>query len=154
MKMAMSMVIDCTPRELWPWLDDPEKLKQWMKGVLEVRSTSPGPRRKGSTAVCVIQEGGRPVEYRETFLEYEPERHLKLRMEGGRMKTIVIDVEYTLEELGRGTRLDYGFACELPGPMLKLFGPLMQVFARMQVRRFFKKLKSLAEGGASVATSA
>jgi carbon monoxide dehydrogenase subunit G len=153
MKISTSMVVGCTPHELWPWLDDPEKCKQWMKGLLEVRSTSAGPRGKGSTAVCVIQEGGRPVEYQETFLEYEPERRLKLRIEGGRLKTVAIEVDYKLEDLGRSTRLDYELQCELPSAMLKLFSPLMLTFARMQMRRFFKKLKSLAEEGARLAAS-
>jgi carbon monoxide dehydrogenase subunit G len=148
MKMNMSQVFECSPRELWPWLDDPERCKRWMKGLLEVRQTSRGPKGKGTTAIMVIQEGGKPVEYEETILEYEPERRFKLRMVGGCLKTMAIEVDYTLEDLGSRTNLHYEFACESQSTLLKLFGPIFGIFARMQVKRFFRTLKGLAEGGA------
>jgi carbon monoxide dehydrogenase subunit G len=153
MKMNMSQMFECSPHELWPWLDDTERCKQWMKGLLEVRQTSPGPKGKGTTAIMVIQEGGKPVEYQETILEYERERRFKLRMVGGCLKTMAIEVDYELEDLGNRTNLHYAFTCESDSKMLKLFGPLFGIFARMQVKRFFKTLKRLAEDRNALATS-
>jgi len=153
MKLSMSQVIACPPEALWPWLDDPERCKQWMKGLLEVRPTSSGPRRKGYTAVLVIREGGRPVEYEETILEYEPARRFKLRMVGGCLKSSAIEIDYKLEDLGARTRLDFELVCDSQSFVLKLVGPLFGMFARMQLRRFFKRLKELAEGRAVLATT-
>ena len=153
MKIAMTQVFECSPEALWPWIDDPERCKQWMKGLLEVRPTSTGPRRKGYTAVLVIQEGRKPVEYQETILEYETARRFKLRLVGGCLKSSAIEVDYKLEDLGARTRLDYEMACDSQSFALKLIGPLFGLFARMQLRRFFKRLKDLAEGRAQLAAT-
>jgi len=153
MKLNTELVIDRSPEALWPWLDDPERMKQWMKGLIEVRATSPGPRGAGSTAIVVIREGRRDVEYEETFLEYRPGRRLKLRMLGGRLKTMAIEVDYELHDLGGKTRLAYELACDLQGPMLKLMSPLFGFFARMQLRRFFRRLKELAEDEGRLVTT-
>jgi carbon monoxide dehydrogenase subunit G len=153
MKMTMTQMIQCSPEALWPWLDDPERCKQWMKGLIEVRPTCSGPRRKGYTAVLVIQEGGKPAEYEETILEYERARRFKLRMVGGCLKNAAIEVDYKLEDLGGRTQLEYEFSCESQSFFLKLLGPLLGVFARMQVKSFFKNLKKLAENEGGLATS-
>ena len=153
--MAASTVIDCSARELWPWLDDLEHRKQWMKGLCEVRSTSRGPRRKGSTSVCVIEEGRTKVELNETALEYEPERRVKLRMEGAspQSRRMAIEVEFELTERGRRTQLDLEIAYGESGWIAGWLGPLIRFLARIQMRVFLKKLKDLAEGKGGVTAS-
>jgi carbon monoxide dehydrogenase subunit G len=154
MKLAMSTEIDCTPRELWLWLDDPERRKQWMNGVSAVRNTSRGPRRRGSTSVCVIQEGRTKVEYTETVLEHDPERRTKLRMEAGRGRELVVEVDFKLANLGRRTRLDLELEYATTSFVFTWLGPLIRMLARVQMRALVKRLKDLAEGKARVAASA
>lgn len=154
MKMNYSGVIEVPPEALWPWLDDTEKCKQWMKGLLDVKQTSPGPKRKGTTAILLIQEGGKPAEYQETILDYEPNKRFKMSMIGGCLKNTVMTVDYKLDDLGGRTRLDYECSAEMAGgSWLKLLAPVFMIFARMQVRSFFKKLKRLAESGPEAATA-
>jgi carbon monoxide dehydrogenase subunit G len=146
MKLNYSAVIEVPPEALWPWLDDPEKCKQWMRGLLDVKQTSPGPKRKGTTAIMLIQEGGRTAEYQETILEYEPNKRFKLSMAGGCMKDTVLVIDYKLEDLGNRTRLDYECSAEMKGrAWLKLLAPVFMIFGRIQMKSFFKKLKRLAE---------
>jgi hypothetical protein len=33
-KMTVSVEIDKSPAELWPWLEEPEKIKQWVGWLL------------------------------------------------------------------------------------------------------------------------
>lgn len=146
MDVKHSEVVRCSPGALWPWIDDPERSKQWLRGLEEVRPITSGPRRAGHRAVLRIREGRRVSEYTQTLLEYEPEKRFKLRMEGGCLRGMVMVVDYTLVDLGDGrTRLDYVCAAETKG-LYRLFGVLFAVFGRMQVRSFFRGLKRLAEG--------
>jgi carbon monoxide dehydrogenase subunit G len=153
MKINLEHTIDCSPEALWPWIDDPERCKQWMKGLVEVRPTSPGPRRAGSTAVLVIKEGGRETEYQETILEYEPAKRFKLRMVGGGLKNTAVDVDYVRHDLGGRTRLEFEVACELQSTFIKLMSPLFGLFARMHAKSLFKKLKRLAENQGGLAST-
>ena len=153
MRVKLEQTIGCSPEALWPWIDDPERSKQWMRGLVEVRPTSPGPRRKGSTAVVVIQEGRRSAEYDETILEYEPARRLKLRLVGGSFRGTGLEIDYKLDDLGGRTRLEYECGCELQNKVLAFFAPLFGVFARMQARSFFRKLRKLAESDSELAAT-
>ncbi len=42
MKMTHSDTFHCSPQQLWPWIDDDEKSKQWLKGLEEVRPVTSG----------------------------------------------------------------------------------------------------------------
>ena len=152
MKMNYSTVIEVPPEALWPWLDDPEKCKQWMKGLIEVRQTSPGPKRKGTTAILLIQAGRKPAEYQETILEYEPNKRFKMSVIGACQKNLTMTSDYKLDDLGGRTRLDYEWTAEMSG-FMKLLAPLFMIFGRLQTRSFFKTLKRLAESEPQTATA-
>lgn len=146
MKLRHSMELDCTPAALWPWIDDPERCKQWLKGMEDVRPVSTGPRREGWKAKVFIREGGRLSEYDETILAYEPNRRFRIKMEGGCLRGGSIVVDYALVDLGGRTRLDYECDAQMSG-FFRIFAPLFAIFGRMQLEAFFRKLKELAEGG-------
>lgn len=148
MKVVHSETFRCPPRVLWSWIDDPEKSKQWLRGLEEVIPLTPGPKRAGSRATLRIREGRRLSDYEQTLLDYEPERRFHMTMAGGCLRGAVIDVDYQLTELGDGgTRLDYACFAETKG-LFRIFGFLFAVFGRLQLRSFFRKLKQLAEGEA------
>jgi carbon monoxide dehydrogenase subunit G len=147
MKMTHSETIRCTPEALWPWLDDAEKSKQWLRGLEEVRPTASGPKRPGYTAKLMIREGGKLQEYDETILEYEPNRRFKMKMTGGCLKGTEMLVDYQLVDIGDGrTRLDYECEALSDRFVMKLLGPLFMIFGRMQAKSFFRTLRKLAEG--------
>ena len=66
---------------------------------------------------------------------------------GGIPKDTKINVDYRLADLNGRTRLDY--VCKLEGPppgfFMRLFMPVGAFFARVQLKGFMKKLKSLVE---------
>ena len=148
MRIDYSMELSCTPDQVWPYLEDPELQKQWMKGLLENQSTSEGPTRVGSTFRMRIKEGSRTADYEGQVTAYEKQRHLGIRMWGGGLpKDTAIVVDYRLADLNGRTRLDY--VCQLQGPppglFMRLMMPLGAMFARMQLKSFMRKLKSLVE---------
>ena len=144
MRIDATATIDVPPAALWPWIDDPGRCKQWMKGVLDYVPDAPGPLRPGSTATMRVREGGKAAEYRLRILERVPPEHLSLEISGGSFRGMKMLVDYRLVDLGGRTRLDYSAGCETKGA-LRLLAPLLSLFARMQVRTFFRALKRLAE---------
>lgn len=146
MKVTTSTVFECAPSELWRWIDEPDRCKQWLRGLEDVQPVSTGPKRPGHETKLFIREGRRLQEYLQTIVEHVPERRFKMRMQGGCLGGSTMTVDYVLVDLKDGrTRLDYECSAEMKG-VLRLFAPFFAVFGRMQVRSFFKKLKELAEG--------
>ena len=148
MKVETNVEIACPPEALWPWLVEPERMKQWLKGLLEVRPLGAPVPRQGAEFELVIREGGRTETYREKIVEFEPQRRLAIELSGGCWKESTMSVEYVLEDLGSRTRLDYRMNADFRGWM-KLLVPLFGIFGCMQLRSVLRKLKSLAESSAS-----
>ena len=146
MRIAKTVEIACAPEQLWPFLDEPEKQKRWMKGLLANEQT--GPRGVGSTFRMTIQEGRKAAEYQGEVTAYDPPRHLAVRFGGGAFpKGMCMHVDYRLvPQVGR-TRLDY--VAEAGGARLpwvfRLLMPLLQLFSRLQLNSFLRTLKRLAE---------
>ena len=59
MRTARSILIECSPEHLWPFVEEPDLQKLWMKGLLANELTSEPPAREGSTFQLRIREGGR-----------------------------------------------------------------------------------------------
>jgi carbon monoxide dehydrogenase subunit G len=145
MRIAKTVEIACAPEQLWPFLDEPEKQKLWMKGLLE--SEHNGPRGVGSTFRMKIQEGRKAAEYQGEVTAYDPPRHLAVRFGGGALKGMCMGVDYRLTPVDGRTRLDYVAGADascLPWG-LRLLMPLVQLFGRLQLRGFLRTLKRLAE---------
>ncbi len=142
-----STLIDCTPEQLWPWLEEPDKQKQWMKGLLENVSTSEGPTRVGSTFRMTIQEGRRVAEYEGEITNYDLHHRLSVKMWGKALRGVEIYVDHQLQDLGGRTRLDYISSADASGAgfFMKLMLRLYKIFGMAQLKRFMKTLKHLAE---------
>jgi carbon monoxide dehydrogenase subunit G len=151
MRIERVTEIACTPERLWPFLHEPEKQKLWMKGLLENTPTGEGSGGPGSTFRMKIKEGGRVAEYDGEVTAIDPPRHLAVRIWGGGFPTgMVMHVEYRLTGLDGRTRLDYAAWSDTGrcGLFLRLLMPLFQLFGRIQLAGFLRKLKKLAEAPA------
>jgi hypothetical protein len=148
MKLVCSTEFACAPERLWSFLDEGEKRKLWMKGVLEDVETSSGPRGTGSTFRMKIKEGGRVGVYDGEVVAYDPPRHLGVKLTGPAFRDSAMFVHYRLADLGARTHLDYEASIETKGWM-KILGPLFVLFGRLQLKSFFRTLKALAEAPAA-----
>ena len=133
---------------IWPYLEDPDKIRQWMIGVVEDRPTSEGPTRVGSTFEMDIKEGRKIVTYKGEVTKYEPPRLMGVKLVGGcGKKPMAMDVDYDLTDLGGGrTRLDYACRCEVSSSFVfKLMAPLFKLMGRSMIKKFMRKLRGLVE---------
>ncbi|MCA8943230.1 MAG: SRPBCC family protein [Planctomycetes bacterium] len=143
-----------SPEAVFPFLEDSDKVKQWMIGVLEDRPTSEPPTRVGSTFEMDIKEGGKVVTYQGEVTKYEKNQLMAVRLVGGCGKTpMTMHAEYALSRKpGGGTRLDYTCTAEMPtGFLFKLMAPLFRIFGRVMVKKFMKNLRGLVDGNAMAA---
>jgi len=147
MRIVYAAIIECAPAQLWPWLEDPERQKRWMPGLLDNEPTTPGPARVGSTFVMTIQEGRRVISFTGEITNYAPYRHLGLRLWTGARQEIEIATDYKMQDLGSRTRLDYTATVDVTtaGLFVRSLAPAFRLIGTARLRRSMKILKQLAE---------
>jgi len=145
MRTEYGIEVNCPPARLWPYLEEPDKQKLWMKGLLENVATSTQQTGVGATFKMKIKEGGKIAEYFGEVLKYERNKLLGIKLWGGPLKDMEVFVDYTLIDLNGRTQLDYLAIMEIKGLMMKIFSPLFKAFSMMQLKSFFKTMKRLAE---------
>ena len=146
MKMTYSDTFNCSPQQLWPWITDDEKSKQWLEGLERVEPKSSGPKRPGYEMKSFIREGRKLSEYDMTVLAYEPNRLYQVKSVGGCGKGATFVCEYQLVDLQEGrTRVDFAWEIHTTSKLMKLFGPLFMLFGKKMLKRFLRKLRALAE---------
>ncbi len=111
MKLEHQIEIDCPPSVVWIWLDEPERQKQWMKGLVGNELTSGEHGRVGAAFRMRIKEGRRITEMDGELEHFDRPREMRIRLWGGSMKLQKDEgmvVTYTLTELaGDRTRVSY-----------------------------------------------
>jgi uncharacterized protein YndB with AHSA1/START domain len=149
-EIVYSRTFACRPADLWPWLTESDKLKQWLHGTESHRYLTDGPVVRGTKFEMGIKEGGRVSQYAGEVLACEPRRLLRIVMRGGcGPKPMEMEVEYRLTDEGRATRVDY--ACRMkmpPGFLWKLMGWIGRGAARLMLKKFFATLASKVEATA------
>jgi uncharacterized protein YndB with AHSA1/START domain len=145
MKIELSREFACTPEQLWPYLNEPDKIVLWMKGLEGLIPDRPGPVQVGSTYTLKIREGGRIREFREEITALDPPRHIALQLSGGSLpQGNVMEVDYRVGGADGRTRVDYLCSCEMKG-IYRLMAPLGTAMARRQVGGFFDALERLLQ---------
>ncbi len=151
MRIEYRIEMRCTPRQLWPFLDEADKQQQWLTTLIDFVPTSTNPRAVGSTFDLRVREGRRISHYEGRINAYDPPKHLGVSFWGGVFQPgMVMCVDYRIAELPTGCRLEYYAEIdieELRGPR-KLAIPLARVFAFFQLRYFMRNLKRVAEAAA------
>jgi uncharacterized protein YndB with AHSA1/START domain len=155
MRIETTDTVRCSPQILFSWITEPDKQKQWMKGLISNTPTN-STTGLGSTFRLVIQEGRKTAEYDGDTTAYEAPSLVEIRMWGGNFpKGMIMRVTYRLTEVGEGTRLDYLLNVEGQkfSWLTRLLLILAKIFSRMQLRSFLKKLRTLAEAEAALGTT-
>ncbi|MBK8025330.1 MAG: SRPBCC family protein [Chloroflexi bacterium] len=143
---AHEIVIDRSPSEVFTWLDDPQKARQWVPGLVDIQPITPGGSRAGAKARHVYRENGRTFETEEEMLIYEPNRHIKIR---GRAAGFEMTAEYQLSPTGAGTLLRFESTLRFNNPVMRLLTPLLTRGADQRTVQDLQRLKALVEAGGS-----
>jgi len=104
MKITSSIEIESTPSEVFKWIEDPERAKAWMSSVSETEIFHETSNRVGTTFREIVEDDDGSMEMQSTITKFTEDKQNAFHLES---KVNVVDVEYTLEEFGGGTRLHY-----------------------------------------------
>jgi uncharacterized protein YndB with AHSA1/START domain len=140
-RRTQSIEIARSPDEVFAFLTDPSRLREWQDAE-EVTQLTPGPLGAGTRLREVHRVlGRRRVEITE-FVVYEPGRRFEIRMVDGPP----LDGRWDFEASPAGTRLTFTPIVRLSGYRRRL-EPLMTGAALLAFRRFHRRLKHALEAG-------
>jgi len=147
-----SIEIAASPQQLFPWLVEGDKLKQWVSWLVEVRVPDPTVHGVGASSVWVMKDennGGALMQIVAKNREYAPPSHLVLQ--------ISVPGEFTgenvyeLVDLGNGrTRLEMDSRYRISNWFANLMEPVVTPAARKKMVADEERLKSIVENKAEV----
>lgn len=139
-----------TPADIWPWINDADKVGKWVSWVVEVRN--PSTYSVGAKRVVVMKDennGGQVMEIAGTFSEYQPPSRMTVQLTsaGGFDGTQA----YRLTDLGDGhTRLEIDFDFHFTSAFARLMEPLITPQAEKKMVSDLDRLKSLVGQKAAI----
>lgn len=145
MNQSQYVDIDAAPERVFRWLDDSQRVMEWVEGVVENEDLEVVDGRVGSTFRQVYVENGRRMEFHGRVTAYERDRSLGVHLVGDLFD---LQVDYSLDAQGGTTRLTQDSEVRFKG-LWKLLGVVMCKLAKKSGQRKlaedFGRLKKLCE---------
>ena len=145
MKISHSIEIESTPEEVFFWIKNPERAKEWMTSVSETEMLSGTPNTVGSTFREIVRDQNGKTEMHGTVTGFEENQMISFHLSG---EYNVVDVEFRVEEIGERTRVTQTADILWRGSMkvVSIFlGRRIKKKIMSQSQSEFEKLKSLCE---------
>ena len=145
MKLIFTIDIDSPVEEVFSWVKNPEKAKEWMTSVGETEMLSGDPNTVGSTFREVVHDQSGETELHGVVTGFEENESISFHLDG---KYNTVDVEFRVERIGERTRLtqtaDVRFRSFMK-IMSIFFGRKFKKEISAQSQAEFAKLKALCE---------
>jgi uncharacterized protein YndB with AHSA1/START domain len=134
------------PRDqVWAWVNDPDKLKQWISWLVDVRTDRP--MGVGAKRVLVMKDennGGQLMEIEGACRESNPPERIVMQLSAA--GAFDGDATYALTDLGNGrTRLSVENRYSFGSGFARLMEPLIARLAQKKMEMDVAHLKQLAE---------
>lgn len=142
-RLEASVLIDKPVEDVFAFLNTPQNHPRFVPGMIEFRTTTPGPLGQVGTTVQGVRRflGGKMLLPYE-ITEYEPNSRLAMK---GIMGPIHFNDGYVLEAAGRSTtRVNFWLELTLTG-LMKLADPIMKVVGRTHAQETLDNLKRALE---------
>jgi len=144
----VSAELNASPEQLWPWLNESDKVKQWISWLVEVRQDQPT-TGTGTKQIWVMHDsnnGGKPMEIEGIYTEYLPPTRQTVQVSSA--GSFDGQEAYRVQNLGAGkTRLDIDGSFHYSEWWAALLEPLITPAAEKKLRGDVARLKSLVESG-------
>jgi carbon monoxide dehydrogenase subunit G len=145
MKLSFAIDIENPPEEVFPWIKDLEKAKEWMTSVSEGEMLSGDPNTVGSTFREVIRDQNGETELHGVVTGFQENEMISFHLSG---KYNTVDVEFRLEKIGEQTRVtqtaDIRWRSFMKVMVIFLGGRIKKEITA-QSQREFAALKTLCE---------
>lgn len=146
MKTSKTTLIEAPANIVFPWLEDDERLAQWIPNLIEDTTLTETPEKTGSTFRQVFLERGKKMEMTGEITAYTENERMRVFMTGDMFN---LDVDYILMALSpTRTEVTQDTEIKMKGAA-KLFTPLMWLMSKLSKNdpqaEAHNKLKVLAE---------
>jgi len=146
MKTVAKVTINAPAEIVFLWLEDADRIKQWVPNIIRDEPIIETPETIGSTFRQVFLERGKEMEMIGRITAYVANERMRVDMTGDMFN---LDVDYTLTPLGSAqTELSQNTIIKFKG-FIRFFAPLFGVFAKFSSSdpqaESHQKLKQLAE---------
>ena len=128
--------------EVFSYVDNDDKVKLWIGGLLETKRTTSGTPGVGSRFHQKLQIGKRVTELDGELLEYEKNRRVRVKMN---FNLGEMDVTYNFTESGGCTELAYTCDSQYRSLFYRLLSPLIKRMAQQKLREDFARLQLLLQ---------
>ena len=145
MKISHSIDIESSPEEIFHWIKDPERAREWMTSVSEGEMLTGTPNTVGSTFREVVEDQNGKTEMYGVVTGYQENESIAFHLSG---EFNIVDVEFRLEKVGQRTRVTQTADIHWRAIMkvMSIFlGQRIKKEITAQSEREFAKLKELCE---------
>jgi carbon monoxide dehydrogenase subunit G len=143
MKYTQSIEINLPRERVVELFDNPENLKQWMKGLQTFESVSGTPGQEGAKSKLTFDMGGRKMEMLETITVRDLPNEFSGTYEGPGTWSLTRNL---FEDLGNGrTRITAENEFRFDSLPMKIFGLLLPWMFKAQSMQYLKDFKTFAE---------
>jgi uncharacterized protein YndB with AHSA1/START domain len=148
MRSSASVHIDRPPAAVFPYIEEPAKLRLWVSGLAETVRLTPGETRVGTQFRNITQQpNGKRAEAQGEIIAFEQNQRIAYRVNDGGFLAVI---EYSLAESAGHTLLTQTLTTTPQNPLLKLLfafmGPMVSGQARKRLETDLAKLKQVVEG--------
>jgi uncharacterized protein YndB with AHSA1/START domain len=148
-RMTSSIVIHQKPEAVWPWLYKPDKVKQWVTWLVDIREEGSGEPVVGGKAVWIMEDrnnGNARMEITGIVKAVDPGRHIEIALSASEGFRGV--ASYTLTALPDGsTRLDTDSRYDFDNSFARFMTPMVLWQAKKKSVSDQDHLRSLVESG-------
>lgn len=141
-KNEIVLEINKPPSDVFPWLLEPEKLKQWITGMTEMTQLTPGAVAVGTKSRDVVVMGSEATVMNVEITALEPNRLLAARIDADLFSE---DIRYELSGQNGKTRLAYSAVASYKHWFAKLLEPVITPAAQHKLVEDAAKLKALVQ---------
>ena len=128
--------------EVFAYVDDDDKVKLWIGGLLETKRTTAGKPGVGSKFHQKLQIGKRVIDLDGELLEYEKNRRVRVKMN---FNLGEMEATYNFSESGGCTELAYTCDSHYRSLFYRLFSPMLKRMAQQKLREDFACLQLLLQ---------
>lgn len=136
-----SVEIDAPAERVFEYVAEPERMHEWVGGLVEFRPLGPGPEL-GSRGVQVVTMAGRQWELESEITRYEPPRELDARLVHNGFESLA---SYRLEESDGRTRVTTTMETEYKQAFARLLAGVVTRQAQKKLEADLARLKQVVE---------
>ena len=142
MRCESTTTIARPPAEVFPWLIEPERVRQWMTGLEVYQPLEPGPLAVGSRIRQELSVSGQHLKFELQVARLQPPSAAELRFEGSGFKAVN---EYTVTSAdgGSAAAVTWVIAGDTTSFKAKLLAPMVQAKLEEKLDTDLVRLRSL-----------